>query len=186
MPESEKSRPEGSDEGLDARFEDFYKAHFRHVSRSAGLVVGDSEEAFDITQEAFARTWLEWGRIMGWERPELFTFKVAGNLARNHLRRRRLWLRRLPQLSGRPESDSTGSAIETRFTVQEALQTLSARQRLAIVLCDGSGFGQDEVASILGIRPSTLRVHLARARARLRAVLTDRETGAPESSPGSG
>jgi len=40
------------------------------------------------------------------------------------------------------------------------------------------GVSTDEVASILGLEPGTVRVHLHRARLRLRALLADHFKGA--------
>lgn len=57
----------------------------------------------------------------------------------------------------------------------DALRGLPLRQRQSVVLRDWAGFEMSEVARILGTKESTVRVHLARGRAALRAVLTVEE-----------
>ncbi len=68
-------------------FEVFYRAHFDTVAGAVFLMLGDREEAFDVTQEVFTRTWLAWGHVQKHERPEAFPFRVAMNLSKSHLRR---------------------------------------------------------------------------------------------------
>jgi len=55
------------------------------------------------------------------------------------------------------------------------LRELSVRQRQAVVLRDWAGFETSEVASMLGVRESTVRVHLARGRQALRQSLSVEE-----------
>ena len=52
-----------------------------------------------------------------------------------------------------------------------AIEKLSLRQRQAVVLRDWAGFETSEVARMLGMRESTVRVHLSRARQLLRASM---------------
>jgi RNA polymerase sigma-70 factor (ECF subfamily) len=62
-----------------------------------------------------------------------------------------------------------------RLDVFGALAGLPLRQRQAVVLRDWAGFSVDDVARMLGVRESTVRVHLARARQALRDHLTIEE-----------
>ncbi|HEY3053170.1 MAG TPA: sigma-70 family RNA polymerase sigma factor, partial [Thermoanaerobaculia bacterium] len=50
-----------------------------------------------------------------------------------------------------------------------AIETLPERERLAIILRDVEGLSTEEVAEILGNTPSTVRVQLSKARAKVRA-----------------
>jgi RNA polymerase sigma factor (sigma-70 family) len=64
-----------------------------------------------------------------------------------------------------------------RHDVAWALAGLSVQQRQTVVLRDWAGFGTDEVARMLAVRESTVRVHLARGRAHLREALRVGERG---------
>jgi RNA polymerase sigma-70 factor (ECF subfamily) len=66
-----------------------------------------------------------------------------------------------------------------RHDVGRALAELPVRQRQAVVLRDWAGFETAEVARMLGTKESTVRVHLARARERLRESLTVNEEPDP-------
>jgi RNA polymerase sigma-70 factor (ECF subfamily) len=55
--------------------------------------------------------------------------------------------------------------------VHRALQSLTRQQREALVLVEWLGFDSEEAASILGIRASSVRTRLHRARTALRTQL---------------
>jgi RNA polymerase sigma-70 factor, ECF subfamily len=100
-----------------------------------------------------------------------FVFRVSLNEACSYLRRRRplrlLGLER--QTSG--GSSDLAEGITDRIAVFQALGALSARQRECVVLVDYLGYDGATTSELLGIRPSTVRVQLARARAKLREIL---------------
>jgi RNA polymerase sigma-70 factor, ECF subfamily len=54
-----------------------------------------------------------------------------------------------------------------------ALRRLSAKQRLAVVLHDAAGYPAGEIAGLIGSTPAAVRVHLVRARRRLRELLEE-------------
>jgi RNA polymerase sigma factor (sigma-70 family) len=171
----EKRPPQG--------FEDFYEENFSTVARAVRLTVNGPDEAADIAQEAFVRTWAHWGRIGRREKPVLFTLRVARNLATSRVRqliRHRRAIARLDTAGDRSPDVSPAVGMEVR----EALEELPHRQRWAVILCDLLELTSPEAASVLGVSPSTLRVHLARARHRLRRVLFEQEAPDELEAPG--
>lgn len=67
---------------------------------------------------------------------------------------------------------------ETRQVLQKALMELTPMQRLVFELREVEGRATDEVSEILNLPPGTVRVHLHRARMRLRALLASHFRGA--------
>lgn len=160
--------PEGLSDGERA-FELFYVEHFEQVARAAFPLAGSREEAFDITQEAFLRTWAQWAHLCASDGdPWRFTVRVAVNLATDRLRRVIRFRHRIPQLLAHEQNPSAEDVATSRMEIIEALRKLSSRQRVAIVLCEGLGLSSAEAASLLEISDATLRVHLARGRERLK------------------
>lgn len=53
----------------------------------------------------------------------------------------------------------------------KALAALSQRQRLAVVLVHGYDYTLREVAELMGIKPTTVQIHLDRGLLRLRSLL---------------
>ncbi len=152
-------------------FEFFYTAEFDRVVRAVYVIVGRREEAWDITQEAFARTWAHWDRLRRRDAPVVYVLAAARNLSNSHVRRlirqRRLHARLIAETRDETTELASGSMLEA------AVAGLSSRQRWAVVLCDFLDLSSDSAAHIMGIAPSTVRVHLARARSRLKEELTD-------------
>jgi len=146
-------------------FDAFYRANLTRIVQACALVVLDRAGAEDLAAEAFARLWSRWGSIDGQDHAGGFVFKTAMRLCWRELRRRR---RRAPEPA--PPGDALASALQRR-DIERALAALGARQRQAVVLRDWAGFETKEIAGMLGMRESTVRVHLARGRAHLRELL---------------
>lgn len=142
----------------------------RHINMVHGLawrMLGDSAEAEDVVQDAFAKVWTNapgWapagGGLGGWLR------RIATNLCLDRLRRRR-------PLSGEPvpeRADDEPGADETidenrrQAAVAAAVRALPDRQRAAIVLTYHEGLPNAEAAELLGIGVKALESLLVRAR----------------------
>jgi RNA polymerase sigma-70 factor (ECF subfamily) len=67
---------------------------------------------------------------------------------------------------------------QTRQALEAAMNQLTPLQRAVFTLREVDGMSTDEVASVLGMEPGTVRVHLHRGRLRLRALLSDHFKGA--------
>jgi len=172
----------GRDEPED--FERYYRDHFERVARASYLVLGSREEALDVAQESFARTWRDWDRVGQRQQPLFFTLRVARNLSISLLRVRRTMSRTLELANHR--APASLDDIDVRVTVRAAVRGLPRRQRWALVLCDFLDLPAGEAAKILRIAPSTLRVHLARARTRIREALTAGEAASGAANRGKG
>jgi DNA-directed RNA polymerase specialized sigma24 family protein len=151
-------------------FEAFYRENLARIVRACALVTLDPSLAEDMAAEAFARLWSRWGQIRGPDHAGGYVFKTAMRLCARELSRRD----RGPALE-LVWGDDDGTA--SRLDLLNALSGLPVRQRQTVVLRDWAGYETREVARMLRMRESTVRVHLARARHRLRQALLveDRE-----------
>jgi RNA polymerase sigma-70 factor (ECF subfamily) len=148
-------------------FEAFFEGHRRRLSVALWLIVRDRHEAEEIAQDAFLKVWERWDRVRRMEDPDGYLYRTALNLQRNRRRRAVLAVKR----TVRPEIARDGiAAVDTRDAVGRALSRLTGSQRRAIVLTDLLDYDSEEAGRILGIRASTVRVHVARARAALKEM----------------
>jgi RNA polymerase sigma-70 factor, ECF subfamily len=155
-----------------AGFEGFYREHLTRVVRACALVTLDPAAAEDVAAEAFARLWSHWGQIHDEDHAGGYVFKTAMRLCTRRAAKARREV--IGEVSDGPAADAYERSDE-RATVFAALAELSVRQRQAVVLRDWAGYQTDEVASMLGMRPSTVRVHLSRGREALRRSLSVEE-----------
>ncbi|MBA3432208.1 MAG: RNA polymerase sigma factor [Actinobacteria bacterium] len=156
----------------DRAFEDFYGHSFQGVFRVVVGLIG-ADEAWDVTQEAFVRTWISWDRLEGDDAHMRYTIAAAVGLSRSWLRRLYVRRSRSGDLVGEAETTSSSSSSPPDLGILEGLRTLPARQREALVLCDMYGLTAPEAATILHTNPGTTRVHLSRARLRMRQFLEE-------------
>jgi RNA polymerase sigma-70 factor (ECF subfamily) len=159
--------------------------HQRLVYQLALHLLGDHNEALDLSQEVFLRVFRTIHRFRGQSALRTWIYRIAINQARNRMRwwRRR---RRGMQVSlddhvrshGELPSESTGASPERVYRQKEvagriwqALEALPFDQKTAIVLREIDGLSYDEIAFSLGVAVGTVKSRLARARDTLRGEL---------------
>ena len=120
----------------------------------------------DAVAEAFAQCLRRGDAVAD---PRAWVWTAAFRIAAGELRDRR----RTGPLPDLPVHDAVD---EEPGRVIRALASLSANQRAAVLLRGYAGYPTAEVAEILGVGRATVRVHLARGRARLRELLRDEES----------
>lgn len=153
-------------------------------------VVGDAEEARELTQEAFTRGLLKLAGFRGEASPYTWLFRIAMNLAISRLRK--VERRRTFTLFGETSADGANQASalvdrlqatnspdpaqvaedrECQQQVLQALGRLDAEYRAVLVMRDVEGFDYQEMADVLGLPLGTLKSRLFRARLALRDEL---------------
>lgn len=152
-------------------FESFFRHYEQDIFGYLWRMTGEEQAAYDLSQEAFLRAWQCFERIRGYDQPGSWLFRVATNLALNHLSRRRLAARILGPLgsvgSSELATDPTARLADDA-QVREILLALPARPRAVLVLHDVYGFSTEEIGDTLGMTLAAVRMALCRARERFR------------------
>ncbi|MGZ8582772.1 MAG: RNA polymerase sigma factor [Actinomycetota bacterium] len=152
-------------------FDSFFHTNFERVARSAAFVTRDAGTGQDLAQEAFTRLLERWSEMTSPEHARNFAYRVAMNLARSHLRKHlRVFLYGLHRRDDVDGGSATASS-DAWFEVAQALGTLSPRQRECVVLVDYADMDTARAATVLGLSPATVRVHVMRGRRSLRECL---------------
>ena len=158
--------------------------HEGMVFNLAARLLGDAEEARDLSQEVFLQVFRTLGRFEGRSSLRTWIYRIVVNQCRNRQRwwRRRRRDRSLPlqdltdaqeaRLSEGPDREQGPQhELERRDRareVQEALAGLSFDHRAILMLREVEGLSCEEVAGTLGLRAGTVKSRLARAREALR------------------
>ena len=148
-------------------FEEAFDELFRRAHQLARRILGDSILAEDVAAEALARAYARWPSIADLAWRDGWVLRVTTNLAIDATRRRG---RSLPLIVSDAATDE-GDAVAVRMALVAALQSLPKRQREAITLRYVAGLGEAETARALGISAGTVKTHLHRGVAALRAHL---------------
>lgn len=122
-------------------------------------LVGDREDALDISQEIFLKAYQSLRRLEDTSRFSSWLFRIAHNEAFSLLRRRKPEIE-LVDRAPPPRPGSRMMPVETSLAVGSALKRLSADQREAVVLKIYQGFKFEEIAAMLDCPVSTVKSRL--------------------------
>jgi len=149
----------------------------RLVYAQTHALLGDSQEAEDVTQECFLRAFRFRVRLQDPAKFPSWLLTIARNLARDHYRKRRP-TQSLDDPAQRPLADECSPVpshvLERRercAEVNAALGELPGRYRDALTLRYLRGLDYRSICHQLGLTDGALRGILGRALTRLRAVL---------------
>ncbi len=154
----------------DARYADFVRSRSHALLRSAYLLTGDRHLAEDLVQEALARTHRAWARLDDPGNAEAYARRTMYHAQVSMWRRRRVAESMPGDLPHTADGDHA-DATARRIAVQQALLSLSARQRAVVVLRYFEDHTESEAAELLGVSVSTVKTQTARALARLRPLV---------------
>jgi len=115
----------------------------------------------DATADALEYGWEHWDRVREMNNPQGYLWTVGRNRARRIRSSRRLGFAEVP-VDRLPW-------VEPGLPV--ALENLSEKQRVVVMLTDGYEWTHQEVADLLGVSVGTVQRHKERALARLRRAL---------------
>ena len=149
-----------SEAGFDDAFPDLFEAGYRVAYR----LLGSREDAAECAQEACARAFADWPKLVRRGNVVPWVVRVSSHLAIDRWRSRR-------RTSGRASHSESSASIPDRVDLYRALERLSARQRDVVTLRFLADLPEVTVAEALGCSMSTVKTHAARGLAALRAVL---------------
>ncbi len=148
-------------------FTAFFAEEHRALFKALYFVTGDRGDAQELMQEAFLTLWERWDTIDRIDDPIGYLFRVALNGSRMRARAARRAARRVVAID---MSTDPFDEVDLREDVLTMLHSLAPRQRAALVLLDLYGYGSEEAAAIMRIRPSTVRALATQGRAVLRTA----------------
>lgn len=169
-------------DGDESAMERLVRRHAPSLIRYLRRMLADESDASDLAQETFVRLHRECRRYDTRRRLRPWLFTVAGNLARNQLRRRSRhvadsldvepdveggWAPR-PIASDVPCPSEVLLDEERKAALRGAIDALPDGMRAALLLVDLEECSVAEAAGILGIPPRTVESRLFHARRRLR------------------
>lgn len=154
----------------------------RHQSRVRvvllRMVRGDAALADDLAQETFVLAWRNLRHFRFEARFSTWLYRIAFNAWQTEARRKREVL-----LDADVDLDAIGIEeraadlpdIVSRIDLERAMETLSDGERAALAACYYADLTHEEAAQALGIPVGTVKTHVLRGKAKLRARLAREE-----------
>jgi RNA polymerase sigma-70 factor, ECF subfamily len=161
---------------LAAMYDDCAPRVYAYAVRHCGP--GDAD---DVVAETFAIAWRRLDAVP--EPPIGWLVVTARNViaGRRRVDRKHLDLARFATEAAPGVEPAAEEVVVRRSAVLEALESLSEREREALLLTAWDGLDHTAAAAVAGCSARAFRARLMRARARLTAVLS--ETRLPERNP---
>ena len=163
----------------------FNKIVSRYQGRLLNFVyrfTGDRETAQDIVQETFLRVYRKREQYCSTANLSTWIFTIAGNLAKSELRHRKRWhlvpiskeahqdvAEKIADQSLGPNQIAEKKAIERN--IQEAIGSLPAKYREAVILRDIEAMPYEQIAQIVGCPVGTIKSRVNRGRLQLQKRL---------------
>ena len=170
LEEAERTFPMTEEE-----FRAFYEITSRPVWVYLTRMTGDSRLADDLLQEAYYRLLRTKATFESDDHRRNYLYRIATNLVHDHRRRPRADREPLEDPERQPAPASlTGSESRAarRIDLARAMARMKPRERSMLWLAYAHGCSHEEIAQVLGLKTSSLKALLHRARRRLAGFLT--------------
>ena len=176
-----------TEESFSDEFSTLVTRHRPQIFRFLLSSTRDVDLAETLTQECFLKAHRNWGSFRGESSAMTWLMRIAINLQKDHWRNRRMQFWRHTQShavdldeasewlpSGERSVEQHLLARERVGQVAKAVEGLSDRQRTVFLLRYVEEMELSEIARATGLNEGTVKAHLSRALARVRAELGGR------------
>jgi RNA polymerase sigma-70 factor, ECF subfamily len=146
------------------------------VYKTAYLMLGESTEAEDALQEIFLQVYRSLsGFDPGRAKFTTWLYRITFNYCLNHRRKKRPFTLPLDDISPALKSESPGVQLAEDEVLQQAIGTLTDRQRAVVILRYFWDLPYAEIAQILDVPLGTVKSRLDLALKTLRKVIEEGE-----------
>ncbi len=174
------------DTNADAAIQDaqtqFIQQNLRRIFLLIYRIVGNVDDAQDLTQETFIKALQRQSQLKDLEKATHWLSRIASNTAIDHLRRNKKIsfseLSELPEPVALSHGESPEQLLlrgEKKTQLEGGLAILTERERMALLLRDVEDIPADEVAKQMNCSMATVRSHIANARIKFRRYLETRK-----------
>ena len=141
------------------------------VYRLAKRLLVSSDEAEDAIQELYFKLWKNKSKIESYDNVEAYAMMMTKNYCLDQLKSKRASNLKLVHSNYKDESSSLQNQVEVEDSadiIKNMIDTLPEKQRMIIQLRDIENYEYHEIAKVMDMEPTAIRVALSRARKTLR------------------
>ena len=163
------------------------EAYYEELREFVRGRTGSTSMAEDVVQETWTRASTTTAALP--DNPRAYLYRMAGNVAVDHVRRQQAWEKAQGRLDGEQEQDFCPAMEHVPGTAPDPVEAVISRKELAalsaavyelpekcrevFLLYRGHGLSMREVATRLSISEKTVEKHIARAMVHCRARLKE-------------
>ncbi|RSK39344.1 RNA polymerase sigma factor [Mangrovimonas spongiae] len=146
------------------------------VFRLAKRLLVSTEEAEDATQEVLIKLWKNKAKIESYNNVEAFSMTMTKNFCLDKLKSKQAQNLKIVHSNYKDHNVSLQKEIEVNDSVNwvsKIIEELPEQQKMVIQLRDIEQYDYDEIAKMLNMNNTAVRVALSRARKAIREKLTN-------------
>ena len=159
-----------SREGDLAAFEELIRRYQQMIHALTYRMTGSTSDAEDLAQEVFIQAYRKLDSFRGDSQFSTWLYRIGINTCLNWKKSQQRRAQLHHEWAQQPR-ESTDQNDEVSSRVQEALLTLPAKQRAAVILTTYEGMNHAEAARALGCSETTISWRVFTARKKLKALL---------------
>ncbi len=147
--------------------------------RMAKRLLVSREEAEDATQEILLKLWAKNESMEQYKSVEAFAMTMTKNFCLDRLKSKQAGNLKLVHSNYKDESVSVQRQLETEDSVswvEKIMEELPEQQKMVLQLRDVEDYDYDEIAQMLDMKPTAVRVTLSRARKSVREKLQQKHS----------
>lgn len=164
-------------QGNQRDYERLIQKYHPNVFRTAMGLLHNKEDAEELTQDVFIKVYQSLSTFAGKAAFSTWLYRITVNTGLTYLRkkkRQRIWVS-LSSLFQQPSADKQPEVLVTekseREIIQQAIESLQQKQRIAFVLAKYEELPQKQVALVMGISEGAVEQLLLRAKYNLKKIL---------------
>lgn len=146
------------------------------VYRLAKRLLVSREEAEDATQEILLKLWRNKKKIKDYQNVEAFSMTMTKNFCLDRLKSKQAQNLKIVHNNYQDGNVSLQKQLEINDSldwVSKIIETLPQQQKMILQLRDIEQYEYEEIAKVLDMNETAIRVSLSRARKTIREKLTD-------------
>lgn len=158
-------------------FEELVRRYRNDVYGLSYHFLRNREEAWDVSQEVFIKAYRSLGRFRGDAGIKTWLLRIAANHCKDHFKKRRIStvsMDAMPTQDFFPAPSDPGKDLansELGNAIQQALDSISPKHRMAFVLREFEGMSYKDMAEVMNCSEGTVMSRLHHARKKLQNKL---------------
>jgi RNA polymerase sigma-70 factor (ECF subfamily) len=159
-------------QGAPEAFQELLARYRKKALALAYQMLGNSEDAEDVAQEAFVKVFQALRGFRGQAAFSTWLYRIVANLCLARIRARRPCARLDEEAAAGAEEVSSGQVAEALVT-RQVLAKLNPGLRAVLLLREQGELSYQEIAAALGLPLGTVRSRLSKARLTFREIWTE-------------
>ncbi len=147
--------------------------------RMAKRLLVSKEEAEDATQEILLKLWSKNEKMADYKNVEAFAMTMTKNFCLDRLKSKQAGNLKLVHSNYRDQNVSVERQLEAEDSVnwvERIMEELPEQQKMVLQLRDIENYDFEEIAQMLDMKPTAVRVNLSRARKTVREKLMQKHS----------